>query len=106
VCRQPVLDPEPEEEPGAVDVPLPEPEPEPERALPPVTRPQKVPDRMPQVGNVPMPEQGLMVGGGPSLPAAPPVDPWAPPPPKPKIVQPGARIRFGLTGEIDEPKPK
>jgi hypothetical protein len=53
----------------------------------------------PPLGNTTVPAQGLMVGG--EEPTQPVSDPWAPKP-LTKVRAPGARIRFGLTGVIDE----
>ncbi len=95
-------EPEPKEEPVSKSPPEPEepllPSPSPVK----VTRTKKAPEKMPTKGNVSVPDEGLMIGGGPIPTKTEQVDPWAPKTPGPKIVPPGARIRFGLTGEIND----
>lgn len=63
---------------------------------PPVPRgPLSVPATRGAVGNTPVPEGGLMIGGGPTPQKNPdPVDPWAPKPVV-QVVPRGARIRMG-----------
>lgn len=69
------------------------PEPEPVKVSPPP--PVRVPGPPPSLGNTAVPVGGRMVGG-PSLPPSRSAkDPWTPPPPKGKVVAPGATIRMG-----------
>lgn len=50
----------------------------------------------PKAANTPQQLGGVVVGGGPERPPEV-VDPWAAPPPKPKIVPVGAKIRMGVS---------
>ena len=70
----------------------------------PVMRVKKAPEKMPERGNVPFKDEGIMIGApAPSKAKSVVDDPWATPvKDDTKRVKPGARIRFGLTGEIDD----
>jgi hypothetical protein len=102
VAPIPDMEPFPEDEPP--EEPAPEPQPQMSQPAAAPMRLLKVPGTLPAMKNVPRPEQGIMIGGGPAAPAAPTpaaVDPWTPKTDQPKVVPPGSRIRFGLTGKID-----
>lgn len=78
--------------------------PEPKVAVTPPQRfqPSPVPARAPfypPLGNVPLPQGGVMVDGSAppprTRPAAQEEDPWAPPPPKPIVVPVGGKVVLG-----------
>lgn len=59
------------------------------------------PTTIPQVGNIPMPSGGIMVGGATphvSKERNHVIDPWAPPPPKPKVIPIGGKVILGGKG--------
>lgn len=88
----------PEDEPDPVETP---PSQFQGRPLLPAMREPVVP--MPRAGNIPVPTGGIMIDGTsppqaqarPPRPPTPVVDPWAPPPPKPKVIPVGGRVVLG-----------
>ncbi|MFA6235209.1 MAG: hypothetical protein WC824_13625 [Bacteroidota bacterium] len=65
---------------------------------------QHAPSLLIKPGNTSVPAGGIILPGvSKTPPKSRPVDPWAPPPPKPKLVEPGATIKMGV---LDNDPPK
>ena len=70
----------------------------------PTEAPQAPPEPIlivPPTGNTIVPNGGIIIGPGPSMPDPVNLDPWAPPPPKGDVVEVGGTVKMGGGNDTD-----